>query len=893
MLGKEEEKIEKRLANVSLKFTVAFMTRIAMRILPMMVSNKKDSQIFGYWDEDFKVKNLFSMLHVLRMACLWLVDRLSSDHFSISVVAYANTAAASASQQDAFAAHVTSHTLSSVRNFTSAAAYATHSATRSSSIASELNIAYSKFLQEICTNELNLIAPKYLCQTLYADAFEYLQNPLWLGDSPISWQEDWIYFKQSVLELDAGFSGFLDWLDARIAGEPIDVELLEKQVLIPEEILSQDVASINAYLNSLNQADKALNRVRAIFMGHGTAGKTSLVSCIRGEDVVEGKEDMTPGIDIREWSMPDSPIKAHLWDFGGQVIAHATHQFFLRSGCLYVLVMDARAEINATEQAQYWLEHVKAFASSAPVLLVGNKSDLVRINLDLETLKERYPNIVSFYPLSCTKYKTEYKPEFGGFMRDFIQQLKQLDLHQVKFMDAHFNAMDALRAESRKQAFLAQDDFNRFCAQAGVQQEGPLNQAWLLDTLDKLGVIIHFPDLPFHDAFVLNPRWLTYGVYTLLYSQEAKVNKGQLTRMQVITILQREEIQDEQGHRLSYPADKCGFIIEAMRSFKLCYYLKDDLDTLVIPDLLPSERPSLVFDKSQPGIVFEFRFPHLLPRHVMPMFIVFRHVEIDDNQVWQTGVVLKNHTHSAHALVTANYSDRVITLHVQGAGAKDYLHILHDEIIQIVQKLKDLPYEEWVELPQPAIIRGGEYGGILRKYPQEKADYRQLLGTLRANHKQYISSSGVQYDLYQILGGIMTDDKLEKATGGGFTINGSNNVVKIENAAIGNTGDVNINHPSQELLTDIRRLIDAIKIEIEDNHERSKALRELELMREQIPKACSENIVEKQEGRTGLKELAEKFKNGASYTAQVTKDISSISDKLPGLVAKVMAFISL
>lgn len=272
MLGKEEEKIEKRLANVSLKFTVAFMTRIAMRILPMMVSNKKDSQIFGYWDEDFKVKNLFSMLHVLRMACLWLVDRLSSDHFSISVVAYANTAAA----------------------------YATHSATRSSSIASELNIAYSKFLQEICTNELNLIAPKYLCQTLYADAFEYLQNPLWLGDSPISWQEDWIYFKQSVLELDAGFSGFLDWLDARIAGEPIDVELLEKQVLIPEEILSQDVASINAYLNSLNQADKALNRVRAIFMGHGTAGKTSLVSCIRGEDVVEGKEDMTPGIDIRE-----------------------------------------------------------------------------------------------------------------------------------------------------------------------------------------------------------------------------------------------------------------------------------------------------------------------------------------------------------------------------------------------------------------------------------------------------------------------------------------------------------------------------------------------------------------------------------------------------------------
>jgi len=82
------------------------------------------------------------------------------------------------------------------------------------------------------------------------------------------------------------------------------------------------------------------------------------------------------------------------------VIAHATHQFFLRSGCLYVLVMDSRAEINATEQAQYWLEHVKAFAGSAPVILVGNKADKVRINPDVESLKERYPNIVGFYNCS-------------------------------------------------------------------------------------------------------------------------------------------------------------------------------------------------------------------------------------------------------------------------------------------------------------------------------------------------------------------------------------------------------------------------------------------------------------------------------------------------------------
>ena len=271
------------------------------------------------------------------------------------------------------------------------------------------------------------------------------------------------------------------------------MDLLEKQVLIPEEILAQDVASIDAYLNSLVYADKALNRVRAIFMGHGTAGKTSLVRCLLGENVIEGKEDMTPGIDIREWLVPDSPVRAHFWDFGGQVIAHATHQFFLRTDCLYVLVMDARAEINATEQAQYWLEHVKAFAGSAPVMLVGNKADKVRINPDLQTLQERYPNIVGFYHLSCTRYKTDYKSDFDSFKRDFIKHLTQLELHQVRFLDTHFNAMEALRAQSREQAFLSQAEFKWFCDQAGVKQNDGLDQKWLLDTLDKLGVISIFP----------------------------------------------------------------------------------------------------------------------------------------------------------------------------------------------------------------------------------------------------------------------------------------------------------------------------------------------------------------------------------------------------------------
>ncbi len=71
-----------------------------------------------------------------------------------------------------------------------------------------------------------------------------------------------------------------------------------------------------------------LNLVRAIFIGNGAAGKTSLVRKLHDEPVVEGKEEMTPGIEIREWPVPETEINARFWDFGGQVMSHSTHQFF-------------------------------------------------------------------------------------------------------------------------------------------------------------------------------------------------------------------------------------------------------------------------------------------------------------------------------------------------------------------------------------------------------------------------------------------------------------------------------------------------------------------------------------------------------------------------------------
>ena len=64
--------------------------------------------------------------------------------------------------------------------------------------------------------------------------------------------------------------------------------------------------------------------------------------------------------------------------FGGQMMTHATHQFFLRARCLYVIVIDGRNRDDGGADAEYWLSYIRAFASNnTPALIVGNKADTV------------------------------------------------------------------------------------------------------------------------------------------------------------------------------------------------------------------------------------------------------------------------------------------------------------------------------------------------------------------------------------------------------------------------------------------------------------------------------------------------------------------------------------
>lgn len=110
-------------------------------------------------------------------------------------------------------------------------------------------------------------------------------------------------------------------------------------------ILPVDVAALAAYYERLDQASGLNTAVKLLFVGLGTAGKTSLSNRLRGvldtstQSFCTALENRTVGIDISQWR-PTPGVTFSIWDLAGQDAYGLSHQFFLSEFSLNVIVVD-------------------------------------------------------------------------------------------------------------------------------------------------------------------------------------------------------------------------------------------------------------------------------------------------------------------------------------------------------------------------------------------------------------------------------------------------------------------------------------------------------------------------------------------------------------------------
>jgi small GTP-binding protein len=511
----------------------------------------------------------------------------------------------------------------------------------------------------------------------------------------------------------------------------------------PLEITRKGSGAIKAYFESLKEKEAEnlpVNEVKVLLVGDGAAGKTSLSKCLRGL-AFDDQEAKTGGINIEPWQIEKSSrkIKVNLWDFGGQEIMHATHQFFLSQRSLYILVLDGRKEEKTTE---YWLKHIEIFGGESPVLVVMNKIDTnPGFDLNRKFLQDKYTNIKGFFRISCAQ-----KTGITDFCNALKQELSRLEMLSTTWPAAWFRVKTEL--ENMQKNFISYEEYVDICSRAGIRQNDEAGRDTLVDFLNDLGVALHFKDLALEGTHVLEPEWATGAVYKIINSQQLADAKGVLELAQLPHILKKQKKKD-----FEYPKNKYKFIIGLMKKFEICYEI--DKQRVLVPDLLQVEETEFAFTyENSLQFVMEYDF---LPKSIMPRFIVKMHRDSKPGLQWRTGVVLEDQDLHSSAVVKVDEADKKVSIYVVGSQKREYFAIIRRTLRDIANSFKKLVVNELVPLPQQ------EKEGISKEY----VDYKELIG-YEKHGKEEIFSGKLEksYNVSQLLGAIETPDSRKQLTQG-------------------------------------------------------------------------------------------------------------------------------
>lgn len=268
------------------------------------------------------------------------------------------------------------------------------------------------------------------------------------------------------------------------------------------------------------------------------------------------------------------------------------------------------------------------------------------------------------------------------------------DTRRTPFPDAWLSVKDYFGAMEKD--YIESAEYWKVCEDLGVVRS--VSQDVLLKFLHDLGIVINFRNLKNFGTQILNPLWLTNGVYRIINSELVAKEHLLLFERDFDAVINYPRYRDGNTGENSYcyPRNKLNYIVRVMQEFELCFQLNEQC--YVVPRLLPVEEPDFPLD----GAVLHFiiRFPEFLPDSVFPRLMVKLHPFIKDGLRWRSGMVLhKPIVFDASARIRADREDKEIRIDVCGAEPRGFLSYIRETVKEIIQDFADLPFEELVPIP--------------------------------------------------------------------------------------------------------------------------------------------------------------------------------------------------
>lgn len=483
----------------------------------------------------------------------------------------------------------------------------------------------------------------------------------------------------------------------------------------PAEILAY-------YFARSDSTDRPLNEAKILVVGEPGVGKTMLV-----EWLVKGKArknpEWTKGIQILPWKVPcaegkGDAIKVNIWDFGGQEIMQATHQFFLTERSLYLLVLDSR-ENEEQSKLRYWLDKIRTFGGSSPVIVVLNRRDEGQYDPDESRLQKDYATNLhdrSFIRTACQQSKGNKAIKAGYGISDLREAItsavQQLENVTQPVPANYLKAKEAFEKASKAQKRMDRKSFDAICKKAGLKDD--LDRDTVLSYLKSLGALFHYKrGQQDHNTLVLDPEWLTGGVYKFLTDQAVKQRGGELIPHDVGRIFARSR---------TYPEEARQFILDMMEGdpFELSFQIPDTDGHRLIPELLPPNEPAHgIIELESLSVQYHYKF---LPAGLIPRFIVRMHNVLSPGHAWKNGVIVN--VDGRRVLIRGVREAKRVFVSAEGRGpaARRALAIVRHNLGMVHSAMRHLEVTEHVGLPEdPGITI--PYNDLLQYEHDEGGDY--------------------------------------------------------------------------------------------------------------------------------------------------------------------------
>ncbi|MBI2966284.1 MAG: hypothetical protein HYY40_00520 [Bacteroidetes bacterium] len=485
------------------------------------------------------------------------------------------------------------------------------------------------------------------------------------------------------------FDWLKDAMEVDISFEDRKIELAYNPLEFPPpSVIELGPETVKNYYETAEQYGHApLSEGRIIFVGDGGSGKSSIIEKMLYGSFTMGREQ-TNGINIEHFHLQEPEDKQelsfHIWDFGGQQIQHAMHKFFFTGGCLYVLALDNRME----EDPEYWLQQVDSLGGKAPVLVVFNKQDEnAAETVDRKYLKEKYPNIVDFYKTSCST---------GSGINEFK---KALEREAVKLRTVHEQfpnnwlaiKKDIEERTSGSQHYITYETFRELCRQHNTENEAA--QKLLLKYFNTIGAVTWFgDDVNLNLWHILNPKWITQGVYKIITAKKTANLFGQIKISDFKELLQPVDTSD-----YTYEEKHYAYILNMMKKFDLCE--SPDNVHLLIPSAFGKEPKSEYKEfKGENVRTYILQFKSYMPLALIHRFTTKNIAKALDNNYWFTGIVIKDIMSNSVAMIHADKEAKRIYVRIKGESKLGLWERVRGEFGDIASSYAKIPYDELVSV---------------------------------------------------------------------------------------------------------------------------------------------------------------------------------------------------